>query len=58
MPIKHTLHIIQLTGTNAAEAKKNADIVYDIDKQLVVAQDKSGTTRRSSKLQHDGDQRS
>jgi putative endopeptidase len=26
--------LFQLTGTNAAEAKKNADVVYDIDNNL------------------------
>lgn len=31
---KYLATLFQLTGSNAQEAKKNADLVYDIDKQL------------------------
>lgn len=34
---KYLAALFQLTGSNAAEAKKNADLVYDIDKQLAVS---------------------
>ncbi|OHT43364.1 M13 family metallopeptidase [Flavobacterium tructae] len=34
---KYLTTLFQQTGSNADEAKKNADLVYDIDKQLAVA---------------------
>ena len=34
---KYVATLFQLTGSNATEAKKNADLVYDIDKQLAVS---------------------
>ena len=34
---KYLSAIFQLTGNNASEAKNNADLVYDIDKQLAVS---------------------
>lgn len=34
---KYLATLFQLTGSNAPEAKKNADLVYDIDKQLAVS---------------------
>lgn len=34
---KYLAALFQLTGSNTNEAKKNADLVYDIDKQLAVS---------------------
>ncbi len=34
---KYLTTLFQLTGSNSAEAKKNANLVYDIDKQLAVS---------------------
>ncbi|MFB9079053.1 M13 family metallopeptidase [Flavobacterium procerum] len=34
---KYLATLFQLTGSNANEAKKNADLVYDIDKQLAAS---------------------
>ncbi|RZJ48847.1 MAG: M13 family peptidase [Flavobacterium sp.] len=34
---KYLTTLFQLTGSNANEAKKNADLVYDIDKQLALS---------------------
>ena len=34
---KYLATLFQLTGSNAKEAKKNANLVYDIDKQLAVS---------------------
>lgn len=34
---KYLVTLFQHTGSNATEAKKNADLVYDIDKQLAVS---------------------